>query len=154
MQYDHWSKQWLPPHITIVAPFSSDLSEAAIQAIESMEVNIPVKLQGWGAFTHERSNVLWLETGEQGTKDVRAKLARQIPEIVAAEMRPPVDWTAPASHHVTVANRIPHEEFAKLQAELKKIDISGEFTIPHLRVFVWDVLTGRWLFARAEHLKK
>lgn len=147
-QYDKWSRQWLPPHITIAPPFNAELSAGTIADIENIDANIAVNFQGWGKFSHERSNVLWLETGENGTKDIRSLLARTLPDLVATATTPPIDWAAPASHHVTVVNRVPHEELAKLEADLRKIDITGDFTIPHLRVFQWDAVTGRWLFAR------
>lgn len=152
-EYDQWSRQWLPPHITIVPPFSGELGEHTIRDLEAFEANIPVNLQGWGAFHHERSNVLWLEAGEKGTHDIRRRLTEVLPDLATMFTHPAIDWNGPASHHVTVANRIPHDTFGKVESELKKIDLSGEFTIPRLTVFRWDAMTGRWLFANPGNSK-
>ncbi len=149
-QHDKWTRQWLPPHITIVAPFYASLSREAVRAIEEAPVDIKVRLGGWGIFPHDRSDTLWIEAGDMSTKDAPARLAAAVPELTQVMTQPPIDWTKPSSHHVTVVNRVPKEVTPTLEPELRKIDIEGEFHVPHLTVFSWDSRIGQWLRARME----
>ncbi|MBI2984327.1 MAG: 2'-5' RNA ligase family protein [Candidatus Kerfeldbacteria bacterium] len=147
-QFDRWSRQWLPPHLTIVPPVSADISLPMVVEIETFPADIAVNWQGWGAFHHERSNVIWLHAGQGVTDHLRPKLVSAIPSLAATATIPPVDWQGPAAYHVTVVNRVPHDVFAELDQELRKRTVAGQFVIPWLTVFQWDELTNRWLFAR------
>jgi hypothetical protein len=148
LEHDKWSRQWLPAHITIVAPFHARFFGDVIRQIEEAALPISVTFQGWGSFVHDRSTTLWLEAGAASTAEIRTKLAAQVPELKNMLTDPPIDWATPPSHHVTVVNHIPNEEAVKIEPEIRKIDIEGNFTIPHLTLFRWDPQLGQWLRAR------
>lgn len=148
LEHDRWSRQWLPAHITIAPPFHARFFGDTIRNIEEAALPVAVTFQGWGSFPHEKSTTLWIETGAAGTAEIRSKLIQIVPELSQMQTDPPIDWTQAASHHVTVVNHIPNEEAAKIEPEIRKIDIDGNFTIPHLTVFRWDPQLGQWLRAR------
>lgn len=148
LEHDQWSRQWLPAHITIVPPFHARFFGDVIRNIEEAAIPVSVSFQGWGSFGHDRTTTLWIETGAAGAADVRTKLAKLVPELTRVMTDPPIDWTQPASHHVTIVNHVPNDQVKTLEPEIRKIDIDGNFTIPHLTVFRWDPSVGQWLRAR------
>ena len=148
LEHDKWSRQWLPAHITIVPPFHARFFGDVIRKIEEAAVPISVTLQGWGSFPHEKSTTLWIEAGAAATADVRTKIAKLVPEVAQLMTDPPIDWNAPASHHITVVNHIPNEAVPPIETEMRKFDFDGTFTIPHVTLFRWDPVLGQWLRAR------
>jgi len=148
LEHDKWSRQWLRAHITIVPPFHARFMGDTLRNIEAAALPINVTFQGWGSFPHEKSTTLWIETGAAGTADIRQRLVGAVPELAQMLMDPQVDWTQSASHHVTIVNHIPNDALASIEPEIRKIDIEGTCTIPHLTVFRWDPRVGQWLRAR------
>jgi hypothetical protein len=150
LEHDHWSRQWLPAHITIVAPFLARMSFDLVRDIELAPLEIRGTIGGWGSFLHDRTNTIWLEAGESATREARVQLAKAVPGMTGIMTDPAIDWDVPPSHHVTVVNHVPHDVYKDLEATLRKIDIDGDFTVPHLSVFHWDRRLGRWLRTRPE----
>jgi len=147
-QHDKWSKQWLPAHITVVAPFEASLSHDLVAEIEGATVPIQVRLGGWGVFEHFRTNTVWIEGSESATANARRQLIQTVPRLGTIVTEPSILWDEAPSHHITVVNHVPHDALAELRQALDPIDLEGSFTISHLTVFAWDRRLGRWLKVR------
>ncbi len=148
LEHDKWSRQWLPAHITVAPPFHARFTGDTLRNIEAASLPITVTFQGWGSFVHDKSTTLWIEAGAASTADIRQRLTAAVPELAQMMTDPPIDWTQPASHHITIVNHIPNEVVPTIEPEIRKVDIEGNFTVSHLTVFRWDPRVGQWLRAR------
>lgn len=137
-QYDTFTRQWLPPHITIVPPFEQFLSSDEKAFIHTYRCNVPVTLGEWGAYPRQYNTVLFLKVADRAFDRVRQDIVHSIPKLK------PYVPTDPR-YHMTVVNRIPNDQFESLSLEVKKHSVNGSFTIDHLTLYEWDDMVRRWI---------
>lgn len=146
-KYDRWSKQWLPPHVTIIPPFEVAGNEDRLRSIESLTVDLAIEFQGWGHFTHANANVIWHNPGQPRPSDVRKLILREQPwlEQVHPSLDPYPLFSEKPHFHITVASHVPDHNCDAIWTEIKNIDLEGSFVIPRLTVFQWDAQHRRWV---------
>ncbi|MBI5405389.1 MAG: 2'-5' RNA ligase family protein [Candidatus Kerfeldbacteria bacterium] len=139
-QHDVFTRQWLPPHITILPPFEYPLTRDEIATIREFPVNVTASFDGWGAYHRAVSSVLYLKTSsaDPSFSDVIDNILRTMPQL---EKFRPQDFGA----HVTVVSRIPNDQFDAVEAQVATEEISGTFTIDRLMLYRWDDEVRRWI---------
>lgn len=139
-QHDIFTRQWLPPHITILPPFEYPLSRDEIATIREFPVNVTATFDGWGAYRRALTSVLYLKTTSANPSftDVVENVLRTMPQL---EMYRPKDFGA----HVTVVSRIPNDMFDQVEATVTKETVTGSFTVDRLMLYRWDDEVRRWI---------
>lgn len=137
-KFDVFTRQWLPPHVTVVPPFESDLFQEEIRAMQALPVDVTATLEGWGEFRRDQTSVIFQKLPATSFDAVRAAAAQAVPRLASSI---PHD----SEYHVTVASRIPNEVFDEVKAAVTANRISGNFTIAHLTVYEWDFDLRRWI---------
>jgi 2'-5' RNA ligase len=137
-QLDTFTRQWLPPHITIVPPFELDLTREEIQAVKSLPVDVTVALEGWGEFRRDRTSVIFQKLPATSFDAVRSATALGVPRLA-------VFIPQDSEYHVTIVSRIPNEVFDEVQAKVTAKALTGSFTVNHVTVYEWDDELRRWI---------
>lgn len=144
-QFDRWSRQWLPPHITIIPPFETDLPVSSLRAVSDLEIPIDINFKGWGSYRHPGFNVIWLDPGTDSPAKAQTRMLNQLPMfrdyLVNPRYAPPGD----RKFHITIASRVPDAELENTWSELSKIEVTGTLTIPGMKAYAWDAQLRRWL---------
>lgn len=141
-QYDQWSINSLPPHITMIRPLRA-LPETLRRRNASLEYPFRIVFQDWQAFRNPDANVVWLDPGQEEPRRVAEKLHTDYPELNELDNRrymPGKDHI----YHITVANHIPDTMFKSVWEKLRHEPISGECMIKQLSVYVRDLPDGHW----------
>lgn len=137
-QYDRYTRQWLPPHITIIPPFDEPLTRDQQQAIKNIPVNVEAALSGWGSFRRDRTSVIYQLLPAKSFDAVRAEVVRLAPQLTTFT---PAD----SEYHVTVVSRIPNEQFDEVWKTVTAQPLTGSFTVDRLTLYEWDFELRRWI---------
>jgi hypothetical protein len=134
-RHDLFTRQWLPPHVTVVPPFDEPLTRDEQQAIT---VKVEVALSGWGLFRRDRTSVIYQQLPVKSFDAVRAEVVRLAPRLATFT---PSD----SEYHVTVVSRIPNEQFDEVWKTVTAQPVTGSFTIDRLTLYEWDFELRRWI---------
>lgn len=119
-----------PPHITIKPPFfhrnESYIVEKLTACCSQVEA-FDVKISLVGSFAHQRNTTVFL--APQKTSDLK-KLERQISK--AFSFLPPDPDYHP---HLTIGQRVPHEEVQTVKAQLRAQEISLTLAVRSVTLF-------------------
>ncbi len=136
--HDRFTRQWLPPHITIIPPFETILSRDEMQAIQTMPVDVKASFGGWGSFRRDTTSVLFLKIVNDVFGELRTKLLSTLPGLAPYA-------STDTTFHVTVVSRIPNELFDEVSSVVTKQEIAGDFTVDRLTLYEWDDEYRRWI---------
>lgn len=137
-QYDTFTRQWLPPHITVVPPFDEPLTHDEQQGIKTMPVHVEAALSGWGSFRRDRTSVIFQHLPTKSFDAARAEIVRLAPQLTTFT---PAD----SEYHVTVVSRIPNEQFDEVWKTVTAQPVTGSFMVDRLTVYEWDFDLRRWI---------
>lgn len=137
-QHDRFTRQWLPPHITLIPPFDYYFSREQLAALKSIPVNVTAELTGWGSFRRDQTSVIFQQLTAGSFDAVRTALGQTISDLIPLT---PTD----SEYHVTVVSRIPNELFDQVQQSVTANRVSGSFTVDRVHVFEWDDDLRRWI---------
>jgi len=137
-KYDIYTRQWLPPHITILPPFEYDLTRDDIDIIREFPVNVSATFDGWAAFRRSLTSVLFLKLRDHAFPELLEGVLRTLPQL--GQFRPR-DFDG----HVTVVSRIPNDAFSQVESTVSKESVEGTFSVDRLMLYRWDDELRRWI---------
>lgn len=137
-QYDTFTRQWLPPHVTIVPPFELFLTSQEIDWLRNFSVQCAATLDQLGAYRRTQSDVLFYQLLNHSFGQVRRDLLQALPRLAPLVEPDP-------TYHVTVVSRIPHERFDEIEQQVKQHAVQGTFTVERLMLYRWDDFVRRWI---------
>lgn len=137
-QYDTFTRQWLPPHITVIPPFEHFITQQEIDAIRVLRVDVVATFAGWGSFQRSRTSVLFLKLDEHTVDAAREQLLQSAPTFRS--------FADGNSHsHVTVVSRIPNEQFEDVAKVVTAETVEGTFAVDRFMLYRWDDELRRWI---------
>lgn len=137
-EHDSFTRQWLPPHITVIPPFNFPLTRQEINAIRSLKLSETPTFDGYGEIRRPETSILLLELKDHGFQRMQDAVTTAVPalqEFVEQHPHP----------HVTVVSRIPNDRFEEVQSKATATDIDGSFSIKQLTLYQWDDEVRRWI---------
>lgn len=137
-RYDVFTRQWLPPHITIIPPFELFLSRAEVEAVRDFRSETSATFDGWGVFRRSETSVLHLKLRDHKFFEIRDQLVQALPQLAPFK---PDEIEA----HVTAVSRIPNEQLADVESVVTSEQIEGTFTVDRLMLYRWDDEVRRWI---------
>jgi 2'-5' RNA ligase len=137
-EYDVFTRQWLPPHVTIIPPFELDLSRDEIATLREFPVNVSATFDGWSDFRRSTTSVLVLMLRDHKFRDLLENILRTLPKL---EPFRPQEFEG----HVTVVSRIPNERFDEVATVVTKDAVEGSFTVNKLMLYHWDDVVRQWI---------
>lgn len=136
--HDVFTRQWLPPHVTIIPPFDAFLTQPERRALQSVPAPFTVTLGEWGTFVRATTSVLYLRAESEALPAVREDIAQRVPTV--APFVP-----TESDFHVTIVSRVPNDQLDEVRAAVGREAVSGSFTIDRLTLFEWDDEVRRWI---------
>lgn len=134
--YDPKSHQSVPPHITIIPPFTPDktlkmLSTKVEQTLISMpKFNILIK--SFDCFT-QHSNVIFAKVEHSAPLDqLRQAIINQLP----ADLNPLVAWPyQPFRPHITIVKGLRQADFIQLRRQFQRQHLEYALAVNHVDLF-------------------
>lgn len=143
-ELDDWSGRWIPPHVTIVRPFTLDLDPAEMAELRR-PVQATAQIMAWSSFRNPGANVVFLEPTQEPFRHLRDDLLQRIPRLAEADTSadPYGQFAATPHYHITVAAHVPDSEIERIYSKVSQKTYLQVFQIRSLAIFSLD-RSGFW----------
>lgn len=135
-EIDVWSKSWLPPHVTIVRPFTIAMSEL-MMAEFARPISLTAQILRWATFRNPNNNVLYLEPTPEPFQKLRRNLLDRVPELMKRDQSGDAhkDFDQDPKFHITVAAGVPDEDIGKIYSKVSQKTYMNVFRIHNLSLY-------------------
>jgi 2'-5' RNA ligase len=137
-QYDVFTRQWLPPHVTLVPPFERYLTRGEISSINQLRVDVTADLGRLDAISRDQTSVLFYQLPDGSFDEARQQLLSVVPNLK------PYARTD-QHYHVTVVNRVPNDQLEAVKQQVGQHSVSGSFHVDRVMLYEWDDEVRRWI---------
>ncbi len=143
-ELDAWSGRWIPPHVTIVRPFTLDLEPGELAELRR-PVQATAQIIAWSSFRNPGANVVFLEPTQEPFRHLRDDLFLRKPRLVEADTSadPYSQFAATPHYHITVSAHVPDNDIERIYSKVSQKTYLQVFQLTSLALFSLD-RSGFW----------
>lgn len=135
-ELDRWTPRWLPPHVTIIRPFSAELTATDFAEL-SRPLSLTAQIVRWSVLRNPNNNFVTLEPTPKPFQVLRDALLERVPTLQKRDISvdPYGQYSEKPIFHITIAGNIPDAEVSQIFSKVNQKTYLQVFQIGELSVF-------------------